>query len=294
VDSFLPRPITPDYVPRKTGIDCSTQIEDPTELFNFDKEVQPMLNVIVDKTIEQALFECRAEAELVALNDAAEVFKRKKEEELKWLKEREKKSVEESRAKVELNGQKMRERNRMDELRKLIAGRYCFRQILPRIVEDVFADLYARGEWVEDTVSAINNRILPDLSNQVSIRADKLNQVQQVVDGMILDAKAKYDTIHYVDRRAVSRVILTLNIPSVKANTSSDVKLGPFELDKDDTILTLVIKIQNKLTNAGVTLPFVIDNKMLQDYLSSAAGRQIAIDAPLVNFRLPGALTVAM
>jgi len=62
-DEFFPRPVTPKYVPKKTGIDKITQIED-YDLFNYDREVQPILNVLLTKTVEQALMEVEEETEL--------------------------------------------------------------------------------------------------------------------------------------------------------------------------------------------------------------------------------------
>lgn len=50
-DEFTERPQTPEYVPKKTGIDKITQIED-YDLFDYDQEVQPILNVLLTKTIE--------------------------------------------------------------------------------------------------------------------------------------------------------------------------------------------------------------------------------------------------
>lgn len=61
-DAFLDRPATPLYVPLKVGADAATQIE-VGELFNFDVEVEPLLEVLVGKTMEQALQEvCEEEA----------------------------------------------------------------------------------------------------------------------------------------------------------------------------------------------------------------------------------------
>lgn len=48
-DAFEDRPQTPDFVPKKTGVDASTQIEVSDKLFDFDAEVQPMLAVLVGK-----------------------------------------------------------------------------------------------------------------------------------------------------------------------------------------------------------------------------------------------------
>jgi pyoverdine/dityrosine biosynthesis protein Dit1 len=50
-------------VPKKTGIDKITQIED-YDLFNYDREVQPILNVLLSKTCEQAILEVEEETEL--------------------------------------------------------------------------------------------------------------------------------------------------------------------------------------------------------------------------------------
>ena len=50
-DNFMPKPPTPKYVPKKTGIDKDTQIED-YDLFDYDREVQPILNVLLTKSVE--------------------------------------------------------------------------------------------------------------------------------------------------------------------------------------------------------------------------------------------------
>jgi radial spoke head protein 3 len=86
-DTFLPKPPSPKYVPKKTGIDAETQIWDG-DLFNFNREVQPILNVIVSKTIEQALLEVEEETEMEAMS----IYKmqnteRKREERADWEKE---------------------------------------------------------------------------------------------------------------------------------------------------------------------------------------------------------------
>lgn len=62
-DEFIEKPPTPPYVPKKTGIDKITQIED-YDLFDYDREVQPILNVLLTKTVEQSILEVEEEAEL--------------------------------------------------------------------------------------------------------------------------------------------------------------------------------------------------------------------------------------
>lgn len=50
-NEFEDLPPEPRYVPKKTGFDKPTQIED-YDLFDFDREVQPILNVLLTKTTE--------------------------------------------------------------------------------------------------------------------------------------------------------------------------------------------------------------------------------------------------
>ncbi|XP_076246930.1 radial spoke head protein 3 isoform X2 [Calliopsis andreniformis] len=72
-DYFLDRPPTPKYCPDKVGEDASTQIE-PGDLFDFDFEVQPILEVLVGKTMEQALIEVLEEEEIAALREQQRKF----------------------------------------------------------------------------------------------------------------------------------------------------------------------------------------------------------------------------
>jgi len=59
-DAFLDRPATPLFVAQKSGTDAETQIA-PGDLFDFDFEVEPLLEVLVGKTLEQGLLEVRVD-----------------------------------------------------------------------------------------------------------------------------------------------------------------------------------------------------------------------------------------
>ena len=76
----MPRPATPPYIPKKTGIDTETQIYD-YDLFDFDREVIPILNVVTTKTLEQALLECEEEEEVKNIQTYKEEYMRRKAQE---------------------------------------------------------------------------------------------------------------------------------------------------------------------------------------------------------------------
>ena len=62
-DLFLERPITPPFVPVKYGIDIATEIL-PGDLFNFDIEVEPIIQNFVSKIMTVALLEIAQENEI--------------------------------------------------------------------------------------------------------------------------------------------------------------------------------------------------------------------------------------
>jgi hypothetical protein len=52
-------------VPKKTGVDASTVVQE--DLFGFDSEVEPLLEVLTKKTLDQALLEVEHEEELTSI-----------------------------------------------------------------------------------------------------------------------------------------------------------------------------------------------------------------------------------
>jgi len=68
-------------MPSKNGVDIETQIWDG-DLFEFDIEVEPILQVIVGKTLEQARMEVLEEEELKAMKKHQSEFERLRDAEL--------------------------------------------------------------------------------------------------------------------------------------------------------------------------------------------------------------------
>lgn len=67
------RPPSPPFVPSKVGVDVETQIYDG-DLFDFDVEVQPILESLVGHTIEQGLVEILHEEELAYIQYKKEEY----------------------------------------------------------------------------------------------------------------------------------------------------------------------------------------------------------------------------
>lgn len=82
-DAFLDRPPTPLFIPQKTGMDATTQIEGG-DLFDFDFEVEPILEVLVGKVLEQGLMEVLEEEELAAMRAHQEHFEQVCTGQISW------------------------------------------------------------------------------------------------------------------------------------------------------------------------------------------------------------------
>merc|ERR1719345_482055 len=65
-DFLLDRPPSPLFMPAKIGVDIDTQIEEG-DLFDFDTEVDPVLQILVGKTLEQSMMEVLEEEEMDSL-----------------------------------------------------------------------------------------------------------------------------------------------------------------------------------------------------------------------------------
>ena len=68
-DFYIDRPPTPLFKPQKLGEDAFTQVEPLDPTFDFDEEVEPMLNVLILKTLEQAQMEVLEEEEMKTMRE---------------------------------------------------------------------------------------------------------------------------------------------------------------------------------------------------------------------------------
>ncbi|NXS08549.1 RSPH3 protein, partial [Neodrepanis coruscans] len=183
-DDFLDRPPTPLFIPAKTGKDMATQIKEG-ELFDFDVEVEPILEVLIGKTIEQALLEVMEEEELAYLwaRQRAFVELRNAEfAELQRLEEQDRRIREE------------KERRRLEHLEKLrkqkettekIAARAFAKRYLADLIPSVFSNLYASGFFYDSVERDIETKFLPWLMSEVEETLQKKVLGRTMLDSLI-------------------------------------------------------------------------------------------------------------
>ncbi|XP_034036708.1 radial spoke head protein 3 homolog [Thalassophryne amazonica] len=189
-DPFLDRPATPLFIPAKSGKDVSTQIEEG-ELFDFDSEVQPILEVLVGKTIEQSLLEVMEEEELACLRAqqrAFEVLRNAELAELQRLEERERRHTEEKERRLAQQREALQKER---ETAEKIAARAYSQQFLANLVPTVFTSLKNHGYIYDPVERDVETNFLPWLMDGVHNILERRNVARELLDNIIHDVIQK-------------------------------------------------------------------------------------------------------
>lgn len=183
-DAFLDRPPTPLFIPAKTGKDVATQILEG-ELFDFDLEVRPMLEVLVGKTIEQSLLEVMEEEELANLRTSQFVYEELHNVELaevQRLEEQERRHREEKARRKQQQWDVMHKQN---ETAQKIAARAFAQWYLADLLPSVFGSLRDGGYFFDPVERDIEIGFLPWLMDEVDKTMEYSMVGRTVLDTLI-------------------------------------------------------------------------------------------------------------
>ncbi|KAM9339232.1 radial spoke head protein 3 homolog [Symphorus nematophorus] len=189
-DAFLDKPATPLFIPAKSGKDVETQIEEG-ELFDFDREVQPVLEVLVGKTIEQSLLEVMEEEELACLRAQQRAFEELRNNELaevRRLQEQERRRSEEKERRLAQQREVLRKER---ETAEKIAARAYTQQCLADLLPAVFTSLRSHSYFCDPVEKDIETDFFPWLMVEVSNSLEKRNTARQLLDTIIHDVTQK-------------------------------------------------------------------------------------------------------
>ncbi|NP_001121286.1 radial spoke head 3 L homeolog isoform X1 [Xenopus laevis] len=189
-DAFLDRPPTPLFIPAKTGADVATQILEG-ELFDFDLEVKPMLEVLVGKTIEQALLEVMEEEELAQLRAQQHAFEELRNAELA---EAQRLEEQERRHREEKERRKKQHREillKEKETAEKVAARAFAQQYLADLVPSVFSSLRDNGYFYDPVERDVETAFMPWLMEEVENIMKKNDLGRTMLDMIIRDVVKK-------------------------------------------------------------------------------------------------------
>ncbi|CAH8597673.1 unnamed protein product [Heterobilharzia americana] len=192
-DAFLSRPSTPIYVPAKTSIDIETQIYE-NDLFNFDLEVQPFLEVLIGKTIEQALLEVIDEEELANLRQqqqALEEIHNAELTEIARLEDRNQRYVEEKQRRLK---QYEISAGLAKETARKIAAQAFTKSYLAPLLKNTYEELLERGYFYDSTEIDIETHFFDSLVNAVLDSMEHERSARLLLDGLLREVVCQRHT----------------------------------------------------------------------------------------------------
>ncbi|XP_074025079.1 radial spoke head protein 3 homolog [Numenius arquata] len=183
-DAFLDRPATPLFIPAKTGKDVATQIEEG-ELFDFDIEVKPILEVLVGKTIEQALLEVMEEEELAQLWARQRAYAELRNAELAEAQRLEEQDRRYREEKERRKLQHMQMLQKQKETTEKIAARAFAQRYLSDLIPAVFNNLRDSGFFYDPIERDIETEFLPWLMTEVEETLERKVLGRTMLDSLI-------------------------------------------------------------------------------------------------------------
>eukprot|EP00943_MAST-04B_sp_MAST-4B-sp1_P000237 g237.t1 len=245
------------YVPKKTGIDAYTQIEDADNLFKFDEEVEPILEILVGKTMEQALQEVEEEDELRNLRERKRVLYEQKEAEEQRIKGMEEDEIKLYQAKEDrVNAEKDRvERERLVS-QKVGASTLSQGMVGEHLVNSVFDRMQEAGHFKDATRLDVENKFMPWIMDMVGGELNNIENSRALVDQAIKKAlhtqKQNEDQQKLKDeaseqmaligerRRDAPKGLMRIKVDGIDGLD----QIGPVMVGPNDTIAEVELKIQ--------------------------------------------------
>jgi len=208
-DFILERPQSPLFLPTKTGLDIATQVEEG-ELFEFDIECEPILDVIASKTLEQAMMEVLEEEELASLlahqadyekNRNAETLEVQRMEQAEERRHKEmKRRMQETQTKREQDLTTMRK----------VASRSIANAHVSSLKERALAHLKDGGVFASPVQLAVETLFMPTLlgmvSQQVGLTAKESVVLTKAVKSVMEPKLEAHERVLESERRRVKAV----------------------------------------------------------------------------------------
>nr|CCA27357.1 flagellar radial spoke protein putative [Albugo laibachii Nc14] len=186
-DTFANVPTPVPFVPTPSGIDACTQIEDG-DLFDFDLEVEPILEVLVGKALEFGMLEVQEEDELSDIRRRQELFQHTRNAELTELQRLEAETKRKYLEKQRRIDQEQKRALEQAELEEKIASRAYSRQYISTLHTQVFESLVKSGHFSDPLLTQIKDRFLPAVIANAAKKVEDVRIARKLVDALLANA----------------------------------------------------------------------------------------------------------
>lgn len=186
-DEWMDLPQLPLFIPTKTGDDKATQILEG-DLFDFDLEVDPILEVLVGKALEHSMNEVLEEEELEAIREHQREFEHLRSLEMAEVKRLE---AEEIRRAAEKKRRMEQERERLlreAEVVEKIAARKFAKDYLADLHDSVFGSLMDAGHFYDPLTKEIQEIFIPSLLSNAAAKSGQRQVTARIASAMLSGA----------------------------------------------------------------------------------------------------------
>jgi hypothetical protein len=187
-DFYIDRPQTPLFMATKTATDIATQIEEG-DLFDFDLEVEPILEVLVGRTMHVAMLELMQEDELDAIFKQQQEFEAIRSIELSEVQRLE---SEARRKASERDRRVAQEKKRVSDrlaLEEKVASRAFANQYLSDLHSGIFDDLQDEGYFYDPVKKEIEDQFMPDLLAGITSNTSAFDAARNIADELLNNVK---------------------------------------------------------------------------------------------------------
>eukprot|EP00831_Metopus_contortus_P054705 TRINITY_DN4607_c0_g1_i3.p1 TRINITY_DN4607_c0_g1~~TRINITY_DN4607_c0_g1_i3.p1 ORF type:complete len:220 (-),score=47.60 TRINITY_DN4607_c0_g1_i3:10-669(-) len=193
---ILEGPAEEPYLPQKKGVDVSTQIWD-YDLFDYDREVEPILSVLVGKTLEQARLEVDEDAEIEAIRKYKSEYAERRQierDDMEAMVEEERKRL------IKKNDLLQREREKREKQEVAMRKLQCLhiaKAYLKNTLHNSMETMISSNFWQNEELEEIHNKYIPKVVDNVSHTVAKKKKKKKNEIKKIHYKKKKPTTKHH-------------------------------------------------------------------------------------------------
>jgi hypothetical protein len=270
-------------------------------LFDFDAESAPIVDVIVEKTLEQALFEVRHEEELLALEVVAGDFQAEKRKELEWQKVQEGKTMEEYAEHKRLVQAREEVKHEEKRVKALVGGMQMMKQLMTGVIDGAADELYDDGTWRRPERASVEDLVLANNYAAQQLNFKTRGLVTKMVDEIFMESQKLYEDMTQASSNGSGDAACIVLKPVPKpaeategeeAAAAAPVRMEEVKVFGAVSLMDVLAAIKKDAAEKGVATELTL--AALHKSFADKVGRNIAHDGALVRFApmLPAEITI--
>ena len=181
---YIDLPQIPLFKPEKRGEDAGTQIE-KGELFDFDEEVEPIINVLTFKTLEEARMEVLEEEEIKEMKRQMQDFEKVRNRELEIVQKLECQTIRREEEKLRRNEERIIRTEMAKIYQKKLISCVFAKNYLKNLRTTALKDLEENGVLRKREKNEYHTKILPSIKEDCEKLLQEENSVLFGLDNLL-------------------------------------------------------------------------------------------------------------